>query len=281
MKLATRRYAVPFARIVVILAVTAPGISFAQPAGSSTEARHARSAICVLLMHGKLGSADGFVQPLAAGLSNAGFQVEAPAMPWSNTRRFDRTLAEAMQEIDDHLATLRARSCAKLVVAGHSLGGAAALRFGAAGGGHDAIILVAPGFSPENRHFQTVMGSAVRQAEKAIAEGRGDAIEEYADFGDDGQRRPLMSRARPWLDWYGPQSEIAMGWNARGFRAGVPVLWLPASGDHPYQLSMGAAHFRQLPAHPLSRYATVESSHGGAPAAAIAEVTIFLDRLRE
>lgn len=241
----------------------------------------ARGDICVLLLHGKLGAPDGFVRPLGEALSEAGFRVEAPVMAWANTRRFDRTIAESMQEIADHLARFRAQGCAKTVIAGHSLGGAAALRFGASGSGHDAIILVAPGFSPENKHFQTVIASAVRQAEAAIAEGRGDALAEYADFGDDGQRRPLMSRAKPWLDWHGQQSDIAMGWNARTFREGVPVLWLPASGDHPYQLSMGASHFRMLPAHPLSRYMQVQSSHGGAPQAAIAEVTAWLDRLRE
>ena len=58
--------------------------------------------IGVVLMHGKLGSSGprSPIAPLIRELTNNGISVIAPDMPWSKKRQFDKTIKEAMEEID-------------------------------------------------------------------------------------------------------------------------------------------------------------------------------------
>ena len=83
--------------------------------------------IGVVLMHGNTDSPDGTIAPLAAAIEGAGYLVERPEMCWSYRRRRDRPLLDCLAELEEPIARLTGRGARAIVVAGMSVGGAAAL----------------------------------------------------------------------------------------------------------------------------------------------------------
>ena len=86
--------------------------------------------IGVVMMHGKHG-APSQLQQLGATVANAGFLVERPEMCWSAARIYDRTYLECFADIDAAATRLKRHGAAAIIVLGMSLGGNAALGFGA------------------------------------------------------------------------------------------------------------------------------------------------------
>jgi esterase/lipase len=84
----------------------------------------------VVMMHGKHGT-PAQLQQLAAAVANAGFLVERPEMCWSAARIYDRSYLECFADIDAAAARLKEHGATAIVVLGMSLGGNAALGFGA------------------------------------------------------------------------------------------------------------------------------------------------------
>jgi hypothetical protein len=82
-------------------------------------------------MHGNTDSPDGTIALLAAAMEGAGYLVERPEMCWSHRRRRDRPLLECLAEIETPIARLTGRGAGAIVIAGMSVGGLAALAFGA------------------------------------------------------------------------------------------------------------------------------------------------------
>ncbi|MDO9633003.1 MAG: hypothetical protein Q7I92_13980, partial [Humidesulfovibrio sp.] len=85
----------------------------------------------VVVLHGKLGAPDRLVVEFAAQLSASGFLVVTPEMPWSRGREFAESFDVGLREIDVAVRGLRAKGASLVVVAGHSLGGNAALAYAA------------------------------------------------------------------------------------------------------------------------------------------------------
>ena len=115
--------------------------------GSLTLAASAHGeTVGVVMMHGKHGT-PAQLQQLAAAVANAGFLVERPEMCWSAARIYDRSYLECFADIDAAAARLKEHGVTAIVVLGMSLGGNAALDFGARRQGLKAIIALAPAHS--------------------------------------------------------------------------------------------------------------------------------------
>ena len=135
-------------------------------------------------MHGKASSPlDPDLSPLYNGLANAGFDVIAPYMPWSNTV-WDGSMCEAMNYIDE-LAAQEATKGNHAIIAGHSMGGAHALIYAATSPATEvkAIVALAPGHFPQlELPLLTVFDpgtaasitSSIDSAEAMVASGDGD-----------------------------------------------------------------------------------------------------------
>ena len=70
-------------------------------------------SIGVVVMHGKWGNPSGKTLDLAWKLGQEGFLVVSPAMPWSDTRLYDKGVDDAMAEIDAAVKTLRDKGAKK------------------------------------------------------------------------------------------------------------------------------------------------------------------------
>ena len=103
-------------------------------------------------------------------------------MCWSHRRRRDRPLLECLAELEAPIARLTGRGARAIVVAGMSVGGAAALAFAARRSGLDGVIGLAANGSPERlvRLFPQIAES-VTQARAMVAAGRGDERASFTD----------------------------------------------------------------------------------------------------
>jgi pimeloyl-ACP methyl ester carboxylesterase len=185
----------------------------------------------VVLMHGKWGSAgDPVTRPLADALQGAGFLVDQPEMPWSGRRLYDEPWDEALREIDAAVARLRARGAAKIVVAGQSMGGAAAVAYAASGHPIDAAVFIAPAHAPDGQFMRPKLAPMVTSARDMVSAGHGEDALAIMDFNSGDRTRSLRVKAVPFLSYFAPDSPMAMTVN--GPRLGnAPVLWVSGTLD--------------------------------------------------
>jgi dienelactone hydrolase len=110
----------------------------------------------VVLMHGEQGAPGRVVDRLAADLEKAGYLVGRPDMYWSARRSYEAPFAERLAAIDDAIAKLKNLGATSIVVGGFSLGGNAAIAFGASHPGLLGIIGLAPGSPARARPFPSM-----------------------------------------------------------------------------------------------------------------------------
>ncbi|MEK9726299.1 MAG: hypothetical protein VW405_22820 [Rhodospirillaceae bacterium] len=120
---------------------------------------------------------------LKDALESKGYLVAAPVMPRGRGRIYDKDYEASMQEIAGLVAELKAKGAERVVLAGHSLGGNAALGYAVSRVGIAGLISLATGHQLEN-HFlkQQGLGEAVAKAKVMIDAGKGDEIDAFADF---------------------------------------------------------------------------------------------------
>src|SRR5215471_18747675 len=107
--------------------------------------------IGIVLMHGKTGSPNTVIDQIAMVLQGAGYLVDTPEMCWSRRRIYDRPFLDCLTEIDSAIGRLKGRGAGRIVVAGMSQGGDAALVYGAQRSGLAGIVALAPAAAPEHQ----------------------------------------------------------------------------------------------------------------------------------
>ena len=232
--------------------------------------------IGVVLMHGNTDSPNGTVAALATAMEGEGYLVERPEMCWSYRRRRDRALLDCLAELEAPIARLTSHGARAIVVAGMSVGGLAAVAFGARRSGLAGIIALAANGSPERLvSLFPQIAESVALARAMVAAGRGD---ERANFTDTNIRGPfpVNTTAAIYLSFFDPAGPANMLDNTSRLRA--PLLWVAGNADRT-QSGPGYA-FSRAPANPLNRYVTVSADHLGTPTAAREAVLAWLGELR-
>ncbi len=255
--------------------VVAAVVAVSTPVLSRTDDR-----IGVVVMHGKGGSAAAPtpVGRLAGALRDAGFLVAAPDMPWSKTRRLDRTLAGSMAEIDAAVERLRARGAGRIVVGGHSMGAAAALGYGARQSGVAGILAIAPGHFIDLQGYQRRVGHDYRRARRLIESGAGDRAAEFRDI-NQGRETIFEVSPRIYLSWYDPAGPASMKRNAANLKPKTPLLWIIGERDK-LNVKRGRSYaFDRAPAHPRNAYVVVDGGHRVTPIKGESEIIAWLREL--
>jgi esterase/lipase len=227
----------------------------------------------VVMMHGKHGT-PGQLQQLAGPVADAGFAVERPEMCWSAARIYDRTYLECFADIDAAAARLKARGATAVVVLGMSLGGNAALGFGARRHGLAAIIALAPAHAPEFLNRRPEIAQSIAKAQAEVAAGRGDEKATFDDV-DVGKNLTVSTTPAIYLSFFGPDSPAVMPENAAHLTA--PLLMVSGNND-PTQRNADNI-FARVPSDPRNKHVTVEADHLGTPAVSIAIVLAWLKAL--
>ncbi len=223
----------------------------------------AQAEIGIVIMHGKGGKnkSKAPTKVLVLFLQKKGFTVSAPDMPWQADRIFDKTVEEAMTEIDKIVEELKSEGADRIVVAGHSLGANAAIAYGARREGLAGVIAMAPGHIPEiwgNRFAEDVA-----KARAMVEAGNGD---DRADFNDvnQGKKSTFNMKAKYYLSWYDPDGQAVMPKNAAILKPGTPLMWIVGKLDGMADRGEKYA-YAKAPAHPKSKYRVIGSSHGATP----------------
>jgi esterase/lipase len=227
----------------------------------------------VVMMHGKHGT-PAQLQQLADSVADAGFAVERPEMCWSAARIYDRPYLECFADIDAAAARLKARGATAIVVLGMSLGGNAALGFGARRHGLAAVIALAPAHAPEFLARRPEIAQSIAKAQSEVAAGRGN---EKTTFDDDNLGRSFMVTTTPaiYLSFFGPGSPAVMPENAA--RLSAPLLMVSGTNDPTQRNSNNI--FARAPSDPRNKHVTVEADHMDTPAASIGIVLAWLKAL--
>jgi pimeloyl-ACP methyl ester carboxylesterase len=220
----------------------------------------------VVVIHGKWGRpGDQGVGSFAVALQKAGFVVDQPEMPWSGTRLYDRTFDQAMDEIDAAVGRLRASGAKKIVVAGHSLGGSAALRYATLGRPVNAVILIAPAPLPEGSFYRKQLEGDIARAREMVASGHGDDSAQFTDLNSDNRTRSVRFKAAVYLSYNAPDSAAAMTVNAQHVGS-APILWLAPKFD-PLTQPNDRLLWPKVPASTPKTRIEVIADHMGAPVA--------------
>jgi len=138
---------------------------------SVASAADAERKIGIVLLHGKLGASLGSSygrSPIGIGLidalQHAGYLVATPEMCWSGRRNFDRTYTDCFHDVDVAVAELKAKGAAGIIVGGLSLGGNAAIGYGATHSGLLGIIALAPADDPRLKAKRPEIAAVIAQA---------------------------------------------------------------------------------------------------------------------
>ena len=225
----------------------------------------AAETVGVVVMHGKDAKASfPGIGRFASRLAEAGLLVDTPEMPWSGRRGYDVDYERAMAEIDAAVARLKARGATAIVICGHSLGGNAAIGYGARRKGLRAVVALAPGHVVDAPNMRVMFAESVARAKALIAAGQGGDSESFLDR-NGGVNFQRHVPARIYLSYFDPDGPAAMALNAAKLSA--PTLWVVGEQDPLRKLGPDYA-FAKIPANPHNLYTTVDADHMGTPSAA-------------
>lgn len=219
----------------------------------------------IVLMHGEQGAPGRVIDRLAADLEKGGYLVGRPDMCWSARRSYEAPFDACLAAIDDAIVKLKNLGATSIVVGGFSLGGNAAIAFGAGHPGLLGIIALAPAHDARAIAENADIAASVERARQLVAGGKGDDETSFSDvgFGPGGAYTTEVA-ATPtiYLSFFGLASPASIPDNTR--RLTAPLLWVAGSGD-PTQRGGPVYAFAGAPANPLSRYVVVASGHQDTP----------------
>jgi pimeloyl-ACP methyl ester carboxylesterase len=237
----------------------------------------AQERIGVVLLHGKWGTPEGYVNGLAQALRGKGMLVATPAMPWARGRDYDADYAQALKQIGDESAKLKRQGATKIVIAGHSLGANAALSYAASGAPADGIVAIAPGHTPERRVFRERLASDVEKARTMANNGKGEERTAFSDL-NQGSSATIWTTPRIYLTYFDPQGAAVMPASAARIPQPMALLWITPIRD-PLAAAGAEYAYNKAPGHPKSKYVIVESDHQNAPRDATREIVSWIEAL--
>jgi esterase/lipase len=229
--------------------------------------------IGIVLLHGKQDRAPYKIASLANRLKDEGYLVVTPEMPWSRSRMYDATFEEAMLEIDKAFDQLKKEGAQRIIISGLSMGGNAALGYGARRNNLSGIIIMAPGHFPETPKFLGMSASDIAKAKELSVAGKAD---EKIDFNDSNMGRTFTSHARVkvYLSYFDPEGPAVIPANAAAIRSSIPILWIVGKKDPATRPSSYA--FDKAPTNPKSKYLAVDAGHLDTPDVTADQIILWI-----
>lgn len=214
--------------------------------------------IVFVIMHGKSSRPDvPFRLELYHKLSRKGYEVIAPKMPWS--KEWEGTPEDGIALINEVVRQV-ARKGKKVVLIGHSLGGANALIYAAKNPAKEVIgiIAVAPGHMiHRSRKTQEVTAHSVKKAQDMVKSGKGNEKGYFTEL-NTGRINYIHTTADIYLSYYDiekfPNIEQLLP------HISLPVLWIAGDRDRLTRIYNMEILFENLPDNQKSKY--MENSGG-------------------
>jgi len=226
--------------------------------------------IGIVILHGN-GHPTKHIDGLARKLESSKFLVAYPEMPWSENRRYDAPVDDAVGQVTAAFDKLKEQGAKKIFIAGHSKGGVFALYY-ASKHSVDGLIAIAPGGNVGGNKFRNKLESSVKKAEKLIASGEGNKKAKFQDW--EGVRGLTDVQAPPYayLTWFDPDGAMNSKNSARHISANVPILWIVAKDDYEGLRKVNIPMFDLFPSNAKTRFYEPSSTHLKAPLDAADEI---------
>jgi pimeloyl-ACP methyl ester carboxylesterase len=229
----------------------------------------------IVLLHGKWG------EPISLASFGRAIQPscvpKTVEMPWSRRRNYDATYMQAVAEIEKHVTGLRAQGYKRVLVGGQSFGGNVALGYMAESGDADGIVMLSPGHQPALMYERGIGRAAVDQAKRLVSEGKGTEMLTMEDL-NQGQRQNIAMRAEVLWSYFDPAGLGHMPGTIARFKKPVPLFWVIGTKDPLFSAGEAFA-YRLAPAHPASKYLTVDADHFNLPSLAAEQISAWLKSL--
>jgi pimeloyl-ACP methyl ester carboxylesterase len=246
-------------------------------AGSSPA--HAAEKVGIVFMHGEAGAPGRVIVGLTDALEKAGYLVSRPDMCWSARRSYEASFTDCLSAVDGAVIRLKNLGATAIVVGGFSLGGAAAIAYGASHPGLLGVIAIAPGHDAAKVATRPDIAESLARARDLVAAGKADAEVDFADvnIGPNGAySAEIATTPAIYLSFFGPSSQAGVADNVARLKA--PLLWVGAA-DEPSEDEVQKDLFARAPGNALNRFATVATGPLGAPDGAKADVLTWLKEL--
>ncbi len=235
----------------------------------------AGSDIGIVVLHGKQGmSGDRPTAPFLQALRNAGYTVQAPTMCWAGSRIYDATFPDCLREVDTAIAALRAAGARRIVVAGQSLGGDAAIVYASHHPDLAGVIALAPAGQPQQLTRNPQVAQSVALARQMVAAGQGGKQSSFTDA-NNGHTFMVVTTPAIFLSFVEPGGPADFPAVLPQLR--MPVIWVAGTQDR--SQDQAAALFARLPANKLNRLVQVNAVHLETPAAGVDAVLEWLKTL--
>ena len=235
----------------------------------------AGSDVGVVVLHGKQGQpSDRNVGPFIQALRNAGYAVQAPGMCWSRTRLYDKPFPDCLAEIDAAIAALRADGARRIVLAGMSLGGNAAIAYAARHPELAGLVALAPASQPAQMMHDPAVAQSLQGAQALIASGHGNDHGSFTDT-NNGRNFTVATTASIFASFAAPGGPADFPRLLGQLR--VPMIWVAGSQDQTQ--AQASALFARVPPNALNRLVAVNSDHLGTPSAGADSVLAWLKTL--
>jgi pimeloyl-ACP methyl ester carboxylesterase len=235
----------------------------------------AGSDIGIVVLHGKQGAGgDRVTAPFINALRSAGYSIQAPTMCWSGQRMYDATWPDCLREIDTAVAALRAAGARRIVVAGMSQGGDAAIVYGVQHPELAGVVALAPAGQPEQLARSPIISQSIAKAQQMVAAGQGGQRTDFMDT-NNGQTFAVTTTPAIYLSIVLPGGPADFPMMLPQLRE--PIIWVSGNQD-PTQRN-AAPLFARLPANGLNRFVQVSSAHLQTPAIGAGAVLEWLATL--
>jgi pimeloyl-ACP methyl ester carboxylesterase len=264
-----------FRRLVALLLL----LPAAWLATAAVQPVRAAERIGVVLMHGEQGAPGRIIEGLAQALEKGGYLVGRPDMCWSARRSYEAPFDACLAAIDEAIVRLRNLGATSIAVGGFSLGGAAAIAYGARHSGLLGIFALAPAHDARSAAENAEVADSVARARRLAEDGKGEEQATFADvvFGPSGAyTTEIATTPAIYLSFFGPASPADIPGDAR--RLTAPLLWV-AGAEDPTQRGGPDYGFANAPANPLNRYLSIPSRHQNTPEKAEDAVLAWLAEL--
>lgn len=242
--------------------------------GAAAWAQAPAPSIGVVVMHGKGGSPQKWVDGLANALTQAGYRVANLSMPWSRKRSYDVDVLATVEEVNRVFGRMREQGVQKVFIAGQSQGGLFAAVY-AGQARVDGLILLAPGGMVDAQGFVRRLAPDRQRAQDLMAQGRGDQIEDFNDFEGSKGLFARRTTGRIFWSWFDPNGLFTSAAFGR-VRPETPTLFVAPTRDYPSLKSGKARWFAALPPHPRTRLYEPDADHMGVPSVAAPEVVRWI-----
>lgn len=263
--------------------MTGKSIRYTSPSGYTAESlmyepvSKKSNNIVFVVMHGKSSEPDEpFRMELYPKLTSNSYEVIAPKMPWS--KEWTGTPDDGILLIDEIVRQVALRG-KKVVLVGHSLGGAVALIYASKNPENDVlgVITVAPGHMlHKSNRIQRVTASSVEKARSMVNAGKGDEKNYFTEL-NTGKVKDVRMSAVTYLSYYDIEKFPDIEQLLPDIK--LPVLWIAGDSDRLTTVYGMEYLFEGLPENSKNKYLEVSGGHKSVLANSAADMVNWVVKL--